>query len=251
LAASLCSATLLTAVAPTPANATVTSATGDSWGYTVNISLFGGAQTPVNNQPEASTSGQPVNYAATGTVKYGPATIFNSGPIAVTAAGNTTLGSARSSSSLTNVGTWVGVAVEDTGWYLAQKDTYVPTLGGEMDPFIAASVHTECSVTDGSPAKASTTIVGGRTVSKDNSNAPYDMHYAPVSPTAVDKDDTTASTFVTGTLDHIGDSWKIRYNEQKASADGKTIEVWGAHLYLLGPTAVGDMWIGYSKCSIA
>jgi hypothetical protein len=49
---------------------------------------------------------------------------------------------------------------------------------------------------------------------------------------------------VTGTTSN-GDSFRAVFNEQAIDADG-TITVVAVHLYLLGPTAVGDVVIAES-----
>jgi hypothetical protein len=51
----------------------------------------------------------------------------------------------------------------------------------------------------------------------------------------------------TGTLDHVGDSYRIVFNEQVRNADG-SLAVNGVHIYLLGPTAKGELVIGQVVC---
>jgi hypothetical protein len=51
----------------------------------------------------------------------------------------------------------------------------------------------------------------------------------------------------TGTIDHVGDSFRVVYNEQITAADG-SITVNAVHMSLLGPTAVGDLVIAQSRC---
>ncbi|MCA1684364.1 MAG: hypothetical protein LC708_04505, partial [Actinobacteria bacterium] len=55
---------------------------------------------------------------------------------------------------------------------------------------------------------------------------------------------------VEGTIDHVGDSFRIVFNEQLISAGGSLATVNAAHLYLLGPTAVGDLVIAQSVCGV-
>lgn len=52
---------------------------------------------------------------------------------------------------------------------------------------------------------------------------------------------------VEGTIDHVGDRYRIVYNEQIANHDG-TLTVNAAHLYLLGDIAVGDLVVGQTTC---
>ena len=70
-------------------SADVTAVRGNAFGYSVpNLTIFGGAQTPVSPTPnvtlapDASNSPQTAS-AATGSIRFGPAQLFSSGPIAV------------------------------------------------------------------------------------------------------------------------------------------------------------------------
>jgi len=55
--------------------------------------------------------------------------------------------------------------------------------------------------------------------------------------------------FRDGTLDHVGDHYRVIFNEQIINPDG-SITVNAAHMKLLGPTAIGDMYIGSSTCGV-
>jgi len=52
----------------------------------------------------------------------------------------------------------------------------------------------------------------------------------------------------TGAVTHIGDKFKVVFNEQVE--DGASITVNAVHEYLLGPAAVGEIIIGQSRCAI-
>jgi hypothetical protein len=52
-----------------------------------------------------------------------------------------------------------------------------------------------------------------------------------------------------GTIDHVGDRWRIVLNEQIENPDG-SLTVNAAHMFLLGPIAVGEMIIGSSTCGV-
>ena len=73
----------------------------------------------------------------------------------------------------------------------------------------------------------------------------------------VDGDDTEVTipanpapnTSFTGKIEAVGDTFRMVLNEQVTSADG-SITVNAAHMYLLGPTAVGDLIIGQSRCGV-
>jgi hypothetical protein len=237
---------VLAAGSHAPAHATVSSVTGSAFGWKTAVSLFGGPTTTHGVDPADAVVDLPSNgsavpvtdQAAGGAGQYGPATIYKSGPIAVSTRGekgdSLRAGYVESSSTATNVGTWVGVMTEDT------TGVYQPLLGGEMDPFIATSVSSTCSVSENGQASGTTTITGGRLVDTDSNGNATNVRQVPVNP--------APNTGDQGVLAHVGDHWAITYNEQIVSNGGKTIEVNAVHLQLLGPIAVGDMYIGHSVC---
>ncbi|HEV8115693.1 MAG TPA: choice-of-anchor P family protein, partial [Acidimicrobiales bacterium] len=59
--------------------------------------------------------------------------------------------------------------------------------------------------------------------------------------------DPAPNTVIEGKLEGIGDSFRLVFNEQIVE-DG-AITVNAAHQILLGPTAVGDLVIGQSRCA--
>jgi hypothetical protein len=216
------------ATPPTPA--------GGACGYYSNVGLFGGpperrgcGQTiPPGNAGSASPS---VELPAAGSVaavvatdengalaQYGPAVILcgkppkgtsgnpPTGPIVVSTKGKT---SVTSSASVKNV---------DAG------------------PFTAGSVKSTCTASK-SGVKASAALTNGVVVTAaDASGNPKTSKAVPAKP--------PANHSITG-KNTIGDRFKVVFNEQKKARDG-TITVVGAHLYLLGPTAVGDVVIAES-----
>ena len=52
-----------------------------------------------------------------------------------------------------------------------------------------------------------------------------------------------------GTLDHIGDNYRVVANEQ--IIEGNVITVRAAHMYLLGPIAVGESIVGQVTCGLS
>lgn len=247
--AGLFSVTLLASVAPSPAQAGVSSVSGGAFGWKTAVSLFGGptnirgtdAADAIVDLPAAGSTVPMADFAVSGTGQYGPAKIYQSGPAVVTSHGDKgdalRPGLVTSSATVANVGTWVGVMVEDA------TGVYQPALGGEMDPFIAAEVSSTCSTSELGNPTATTTIAGGRLVDTDSNGDPTNERRVDVAP--------APNTSYTGTLAHVGDNWKVTFNEQIVTNGGKNIEVNAVHLELLGPIAVGHMWIGQSRCGIA
>lgn len=221
LGVTLLVAGMLAVVGPRPAAADVAAVTASAYGYRAfNISLFGGAQPEQGPAPrvdlaaDASNSPQTAS-APSARVEYGPAVLFESGAIEVRSEGRTGAGgSATSSSSATGVG---------------------------PGPFTAGSTRSTCTASE-SAVTGSVTIADGRLVTRTNSaGAPETTVTVPGSPPPNDT--------YTGTLDHVGDSFRIVFNEQVANPDG-SLTVNAAHLYLLGPTAKGDLVIGQSVCGV-
>lgn len=222
LGVTLLVAGMLAVVGPRPAAADVAAVTGSAYGYRAfNISLFGGAQPEqgpaprVNLAADASNSPQAAT-APSASVQYGPAVLFESGAIEVRSEGRTGAGgSVTSSASATGLG---------------------------PGPFTAASTRSTCTASE-SAVTGSVTIADGRLVTKTNAGtgAPETTVTVPGSPPPNDT--------YTGTLDHVGDSFRIVFNEQVANPDG-SLTVNAAHLYLLGPTARGDLVIGQSVCGV-
>ncbi|MDQ2826817.1 MAG: hypothetical protein M3Y04_07650, partial [Actinomycetota bacterium] len=56
------------------------------------------------------------------------------------------------------------------------------------------------------------------------------------------------NTSFTAKLETVGDTFRVVLNEQMTSAGSITVNA--IHMYLLGPTAVGEAIIGQSRCSI-
>ncbi len=50
-------------------------------------------------------------------------------------------------------------------------------------------------------------------------------------------------------IEGVGDSFRYVFNEHVRNLDG-SLTVQAAHLYLLGPTAVGDLFIGTVECGV-
>jgi hypothetical protein len=222
LGVTLLVAGMLAVVGPRPAAADVAAVTGSAYGYRAfNISLFGGAQPEqgpaprVNLAADASNSPQAAT-APSASVQYGPAVLFESGAIEVRSEGRTGAGgSVTSSASATGLG---------------------------PGPFTAASTRSTCTASE-SAVTGSVTIADGRLVTRTNAGtgAPETTVTVPGSPPPNDT--------YTGTLDHVGDSFRIVFNEQVANPDG-SLTVNAAHMYLLGPTARGDLVIGQSVCGV-
>lgn len=106
----LSASALVMAVGVSPAWATVTAVNGSAYGYRAyNISFFGGSSADTGPTPSvalaSNASNSPQTATATsGTVVYGPATLFTSDGISVSSSGSTgASGSVTSSTSVNNI----------------------------------------------------------------------------------------------------------------------------------------------------
>lgn len=218
---------LLVGIVPGPASADVTAVQGSAYGYFAdNISIFGGAQPDTGPVPTvalpAGGSANPVTgSAATGLVKYGPATIFSSGAITLSTQGTTgPSGSVTTSASLANVN----------------------SSGQEV--FTASALSSTCTASE-SGRSGSTTITGGRLIVSEGADLDSDAD-----DTVIDLPANPApNTAREGKIETVGDTFRYVFNEQVVGADG-SLTVNAAHLYLIGPTALGDVIIGQSMCGV-
>ncbi|MGI9120548.1 MAG: Ig-like domain-containing protein, partial [Acidimicrobiales bacterium] len=200
----------------------VSSVSGGALGYYTNVSLFGGAFETRGPDPSvtlpATGSPQPrAAFSPSGSAVYGPATIFESGPLVVSTGGTTGPGgSSASSASAKAVG---------------------------PGPLFADSMASTCRSTE-TGSSGSTTLSGARVrVSMGN-----DFDSEADDKVVVVPDNPAPNTEVRGAIENVGDSFRVVFNEQVPSPDAITVNA--AHMYLEGPTAVGEAIIGQSRCGV-
>ncbi len=208
------------------------SVAGGACGYFTDVSLFGGPSTvrgfgqtiPPGDAGSASPS---VTLPAGGAVtavtatdangalaQYGPAVVFGGRPPTDANAPIPPSGLQKASTK---------------GKRSVTSSASVKNVGA--GPFSATAVSCTCRAGT-SGAAASTTITRGLlATATDSDGNPTAVVQLPVHP---EVDHTVTGT--TGT----GDRFKAVFNQQSVAADG-TITVAALHLYLLGPTAVGDV----------
>ena len=227
-AALACSTCLLAAAGPESARtavpSTVTSVSGSAYGYYLSVSLFGGpadTRGPAPSVTLPSSGGGPFTAtSASATAQVGPAIFFSSGSLQVSTQGTTGVGgSATSSTDIMNVN----------------------SSGQEV--FTASRVQSSCTASE-SGSSGSTTITNGvlRT-SEGNPNVSGDEVYVNI-PT-----NPAPNSAYNGQNESVGDSFQYIFNEQTVNPDG-SLTVYAAHQRLLGPTAVGDLYIGKAACGV-
>lgn len=216
----------LLAVGSPPVAAEVTGVTGSAFGYQTDVSLFGGPSTPRGPEPTIELAGDASNSPQDATVdsaaaQYGPAQIFRSGSIEVH--GEATLGEGGSVTTSTRV----------------EGD---PDTEARPGPLLFDRIESSCTA-DEDGTEATTTVMGGvvETSYDPETQLPATTEEVPENP--------EPGYAVEGTIDHVGDRYRIVFNEQVENGDGSTT-VYAAHMYLLGDIAVGDLYVGKAVCGV-
>jgi hypothetical protein len=219
-----------------------TAVTGSAFGYYTNVSLFGGPYTLLGY----GQSGSAPAVAATPSV-----TLPSSG-------GNVSLTDSDGSKAAYGPAVIFGWYDDATGTYVNSGSETVLTQGtisgsGSVlsrstvvnagpGPLVMPQIVTQCS-------RSGSTTVPSVTVSNGFVETSTDPNTGDVTSTQSIATSPTAGTRINGTLNHIGDSFHIIFNEQTTNADGSKTVV-GAHMYLEGPIAVGDMVVGSVTCGV-
>ncbi len=238
--------------------ADVTAVNGSAYGYTSTISLFGGpsnvrpcANPPTNTidcRPRPSVT-LPVGGSAvpitdsvpSADARYGPGIFFTSGPITVSTQGTTgPNGSVTSTADITNTNT------------------------STVEVFTAAHVSSSCTASETNPATGAKTVSGSTTITGPgfvDAQHPENSTGATVQTSDgnpdVDGDETYVilptnpppNLEIDGVLNSVGDSFRYIFNEQIVNPDG-SITVNAAHQIAVGPTAVGDLFLGHVVCGL-
>jgi len=196
---------------------------GGAYGFFVSIGLFGGAPasrgpTPTVTLPSGGSATPVTDSAPSGNAQFGPAIIFTSDKLDVSTEG-TPGGTVTSSATANNV-----------------------NRSGQ-EQLTAATVSSKCT-SSGTEQSGSTTVTGGKLVTSSGANTDSD---ALADDTVVDLPANPApNTPYEGKVEAVGDTFRVVLNEQVKTAGGITVNA--VHMFLLGPTAVGELIIGQSRC---
>ena len=248
--------------------AAVTSLRGSACGYFVNVGLFGGPQNlrgcgqpdsaPATSQSPSVTlpaggSASPVTQTdADGAAGiYGPATIFGgiwpddvvsappSGPITVKTQGTTgASGTVSSSADITLYAT--PPAVRCVGDPAGTANCHAPG-GFGPPPVWGDSLHVECSASENAVSGLTRFSRAFLATATDAGGSPL-----PNATEAV-PDSPPANYTKHGVITNVGDVFTVVFNEQIPNADG-SLTVNAVHMYLFGPTAVGEVVKGQVTC---
>ena len=224
----------LMGVGSSSAVADVTAVAGSAYGFSSNVSLFGGPSTTRGPAPTvtlpAGGSATPVSSsAAAEQAVYGPAHIFDAGPTTVT-----TQGTPGPTGSVTSTATIQGCAAA-----IANSCSAGQVYGG---PFTATSVTATCTANQTGTAGSVSIVNGSVVTSTDSSGNPLTTIAVPGSP--------PANSTISGTINSTGGGFTWVFNEQTTNQDG-SLTINAAH-EILGATgtgpAKGDLIIGQVVC---
>lgn len=219
---------------PRPALAEVTEVTGSAYGFFASVSLFGGepvdtGPTPVVTLPPGGSADPIVETDADGGVaQYGPAVIVQTTGMTVSTEGTTgPEGSVTSSSSL----------------------DFADDQEEQVDPFNADDLLSTCTASESGVDGSVTLNNASLVTSTDPEGEPAETIDLPVDP--------APNTTFGGTIDHVGDTFRIVFNEQ--ILEGDTLTVNAVHFYLgqnaegeeVGGVAKGSAILGQSVCGVS
>lgn len=106
-----------------------------------------------------------------------------------------------------------------------------------------------CSATETNSATGAPAVRGATTITNGALGLTTDPYGSPAALEPVPSNPHPNDGPHHGVLTNIGDSYDVFYNEQDTSVPG-TITVTAIHMRMLGPTAVGDLFIAQSSCGI-
>ena len=228
LATAMAGSTLLLMGGGHPASGvhlTVTEVEGSALGCEASVGLFGG---PPNQRGPFATAELPPGGGAdseatpTCNIIIGPANLFTAGPTLVETVGTT--GPTGAVTSTATLGP-------------------VNTSGDEI--FTATNLSSTCTANESGPV-GSTTVTNGTIILQDpnpdvSGEPGEDIRTIPTNP--------APNTTYEGTVANVNDNFRAVFNEQIVNPDG-SLTVNAYHLYLLGPTAIGDLYVAQTVCGV-
>ena len=220
--------TTIAATTTVPATTTTIGGTpgtvgGGAYGFFTSVALFGGAPAsrgpaPTVTLPAGGSASPLTATAPSGSAQFGPATLFTSDQLDVSTQG-TPGGTVTSSATVAN------------------------TNKSGQEQLTATKISSTCSAS-ASGASGSATLTGAKLVTSLGANLDSDADDVVVQLPA----NPAPNTSFNGKIENVGDTFRVVVNEQVASSGSITVNA--VHLFLLGPTAVGDLIIGQSRCAL-
>jgi hypothetical protein len=171
-----------------------------------------------------------------------PSSAPASGPQAASTQGTPGGGTVKSSADIALLAEPVPVTCfPDWGPNPPSTDGCVSYGGSGPFPVQADSVHVECTATADSVTGSTTFKNAILATTTDVEGNPVDQEVVPDSPPV----NYTRS----GVITNVGDVFTAVYNQQIVNADG-SLTVNAVHMYLFGPTAVGEVVRGQATCGV-
>lgn len=169
-----------------------------------------------------------------------PASTPSSGPQAASTTGSATSGTVSASADISLFASPVAVTCY-AGWGPNPPSTAGCRNYGGFGPFPVwgESLHAECTATETSATGSATFVNAWHTFSTDVEGEPVEQEPIPNNPPI----NYTRS----GVITNVGDVFTTVYNQHIVNADG-SLTVNAVHMYLFGPTAVGEMVRGQVTC---
>jgi hypothetical protein len=215
------------------ADAQVSEVTGSAYGFFASVSLFGGPANdvgpvlqvtlPPEGSAEPITQTDPDGDSAV----FGPAVIVETTGMTVSTEGTTGPdGSVTSSSSV----------------------EFNENQDEQVDPFNADDLLSTCTASEGEVTGSVTLTNASLATSTDDEGLPVDTIDLPASP--------APNTTFGGTIDHVGDTFRVVFNEQ--IREGDTLTVNAVHFFFgqneqgepVEGIALGEAIIGQSVCGV-
>ena len=231
LAGAMCVA-MLAGIGVRPAAASVSSVSGGAFGYRTYVGLFGGP--PAYRGPEGTTNCTGTTMTACSPSVTLPAA--GSAPITATDpdGASATYGPAvlhRSASETATTGGTTG----STGSVDSSASVTFPSQAVQDGPLLADGAQSQCTAKE-TGQSGSTTLTNASLIvsTHPDSGEATSIVTLPANP--------APNSEYEGTLDHIGDKFRIIFNEQVRTPDAITVNAF--HMFLLGEIAVGEYIVG-------
>jgi hypothetical protein len=253
------------------ASAAVTSVKGSACAYISNVGLFGGPQAKLGCAPQAGTSAAPANASTlapsvalppegsatpiTATdvdgsqARYGPATITGgiwpenvasptpSGPESVSTQGTPAGGTVTSSADIT----LKTPPFPEVPCYTGFDPPCTDPGGFGPPPVWGDSLHAECTATETSVTGLSRFSNSFIATATDAGGSPLPSATEPI------PNEPPVNYTKSGVITNVGDVFAVVFNQQIVNSDG-SLTVNAVHMYLFGPTAVGELIRGQVTC---
>lgn len=203
---------LVLAPSPRPAAAQNAELVGSAFGFFTSVGLFGGEVTDIGPAPLVTLppdgSVEPITMTDPdgSTVQFGPAVIVE--PVSMTVSTQGDSGSVTSTAVV----------------------TFAENQDDQLDPFNADDLSSECTAASADPSGRVVLTAASLVLSTDeNTGDPTETTDIPAEP--------EPNTTFGGTIDHIGDTFRVVFNEQ--IRDGGVLTVNAVHFYF-GQDAAGQ-----------